>query len=131
LPCFAGQGGPFAARKGEVRGEVPQENRPALATLYTALMTDLMLTRLGANVGDLVVEGGFAANPTFSALIAALRPGQRVFSSSDASGTARGAALLAQWPPRAYVLPESLASEPLRLPGLHAYRTAWMAAIGS
>jgi hypothetical protein len=33
-----------------------------LATLYVALMSDLMLMRLGADVGDLIVEGSFATN---------------------------------------------------------------------
>ena len=63
LPCFAGQGGPFAGRAGEIRGEVAERDLPALATLYAALMSDLMLTRLGAAAGDLIVEGSLAANP--------------------------------------------------------------------
>ena len=61
-------------------------------------MTDLMLTRLGAAAGDLVIEGSLAANPAYGALLAALRPGQGVYAATDAAGAARGAALLAQWP---------------------------------
>ena len=130
LPCFAGQGGPFAARHGEIRGKVMQEDRPALATLYIALMTDLMVTRLGANAGDLIIEGSFAANWAFGALLAALRADQRVLVGGDSSGTARGAALLAQWPARSHALPESRAARPLDLTGLAEYRRAWMLAIG-
>src|SRR5258708_29607772 len=101
LPCFAGQGGggPFASRQGEIRGETASADRPALATLYVALMSDLMLTRLGVTAGDLVVEGSLAANPAYAALLAAFRPSQQAFAGSDAAGTARGAALLAQCPP--------------------------------
>jgi L-fuculokinase len=131
LPCFAGQGGPFATRKGEISGDVAREDRPALATLYVALMTDLMLTRLGANIGDLVVEGSFASNPAFSGLLAALRPVQRVFAGGDAAGTARGAALLAQWPVRDHAPVEAPATEPLNMPALTDYRRAWMNAVGA
>lgn len=68
LPCFAGQGGggPFASREGEIReirGETASADRLALATLYVALMSDLMLTRLGVTVGDLVVEGSPRRQP--------------------------------------------------------------------
>jgi L-fuculokinase len=98
LPCFAGQGGggPFASRQGEIRGNVASDDRPALATLYVVLMSDLMLTRLGVVTGDLIIEGSFAGNPLYAALLAALRPSQQVFAGSDAAGTARGAALLSR-----------------------------------
>jgi L-fuculokinase len=129
LPCFAGQGGPFAARKGEIRGEAAPADLPALATLYLALMSDLMLTRLGATTGDLIVEGSLAANPAYCALLAALRPAQPVRAGSDAAGTARGAALLAQWPPRALRPPLLLSTRPCDLDGLQAYRSAWRTAV--
>jgi len=131
LPCFAGPGagGPFAARHGEIRGDIASADRPALATLYVALMSDLMLTRLGVTAGDLVVEGGFAANPSYAALLAAFRPSQPVFAGSDAAGTARGAALLAQWPPRDFQPPPLIAAQPCAIEGLHAYRDAWTSAV--
>jgi hypothetical protein len=66
-----------------------------LATLYVALMSDLMLTRLGADAGDLIVEGSFATNFAYCELLAALRPSQRIFAGGDSAGTARGAAQLA------------------------------------
>jgi sugar (pentulose or hexulose) kinase len=129
LPCFAPQGGPFARRRGEMRGDFSDADRPALATLYVALMTDLMLTRLGAESGDLIVEGGFVANPAFGPTLAALRPRQRVLAGGDAAGAARGAALLAQWPPKSGVAPGQTAVAPAVIPGLDAYREAWSRAI--
>ncbi len=129
LPCFAGQGGPFAARKGEIRGSLEQVDRPALATLYLALMSDLMLTRLGVAGGDLIVEGSFAANAAYCGLLAALRPGQQVLAAPDAAGTARGAALLAQWPPRDFHPPPPKPVRPIAVEGLNAYRAAWTRAV--
>ena len=129
LPCFAPQGGPFSARTGEIRGDFADSDRPALATLYIALMTDLMLTRLGADTGDLIVEGGFVANSMFGPLLAALRPAQRVFTGGDAAGAARGAALLAHWPPAAAGVPEGIAISPATIAGLEAYRRAWLQAV--
>jgi len=131
LPSFAGQGGggPFASYRGEIRGYIAPADRPALATLYVALMSDLMLTRLGAVSGDLIVEGSFATNPAYAALLAALRPSQQVLAGSDAAGTARGAALLAKWPP-VDIQPQPLAAaSPEVVEGLHAYREAWTSAL--
>jgi sugar (pentulose or hexulose) kinase len=129
LPCFAPQGGPFAARQGEIRGTVAPGERAALATLYIALMSDLMLTRLGANAGDLIVEGSFAINAAYCRLLAALRPAQRLFAGDDAAGTARGAALLAQWPLRHLELAAGTAIAPSTVPGLAGYREAWSRAV--
>jgi L-fuculokinase len=130
LPCFAGQGGPFPLRRGEIVGLVAPADLPALATLYLALMSDLMLTRLGAGAGDLIVEGSLAANPAYCALLAGLRPSQLVFSGSDAAGTARGAALLAQWPPTG-LHPPALTKTPAASIDreLSAYRQAWTEAV--
>ncbi|MGD0723262.1 MAG: sugar kinase, partial [Roseiarcus sp.] len=128
LPCFSGQGGPFAARKGAIRGTVAPDDLPALATLYCAVMTDLMLTRLGAAAGDLIVEGSLAANPAFGALLAALRPAQSVLAATDAAGAARGAALLAQWPD-ARAAPSARRIAPAAIGGLGGYREAWTQAV--
>jgi L-fuculokinase len=131
LPCFAGQGagGPFASCRGEIRGDVASAERPALATLYVALMSDLMLTRLGVTGGDLIVEGSFAANRAYAMLLAALRPSQQVFAGSDAAGTARGAALLAKWPAPNFQPPPLIAAPPRVVEGLHAYRDTWTRAV--
>jgi len=129
LPSFAQQGGPFASRKGEIHGTVASVDRPALATLYIALMTDLMLTRLGAEVGDLIVEGSFAENLAYCGLLAALRPHQKVLVSGDSAGTARGAALLARWPEPFPEIELGGPIEPLSIEGLTAYRAAWNDAV--
>jgi sugar (pentulose or hexulose) kinase len=129
LPSFAQQGGPFAARKGEIRGAVAAGDRPALATLYLALMTDLMLTRLGAAAGNLIVEGSFAANLAYCGLLAALRPSQPVLVGSDSAGTARGAALLARWPAPHPEIAQEKPIAALSIDGLAAYRTAWNSAV--
>jgi sugar (pentulose or hexulose) kinase len=129
LPCFAGQGGPFASRRAEIRGVIPPADRPALATLYVALMSDLMLARLGVTVGDLIVEGSLSANVAYCSLLAALRPSQRTFAASDAAGTARGAALLTQWPRHDFEPPVPTTSLPAAVEGLQAYRGAWLQAV--
>src|SRR5579883_41008 len=128
LPCFSGQGGPYATTKGVVRGDVAQDDRPALATLYCALVSDLMLTRMGAAAGDLIVEGSFARNLAFCQALGALRPAQRVFAAEDAAGTARGAAMLADWPPR-YPIAAPTPVPSASISGLEGYRDAWTAEV--
>ncbi|MBW7963311.1 FGGY-family carbohydrate kinase [Bradyrhizobium sp. BR 10261] len=128
LPCFSGQGGPYATTAGVVRGEVAAQDRAALATLYCALVSDLMLTRMGAAIGDLIIEGTFARNLLFCQTLGTLRPSQHVFAAEDASGTARGAAMLAQWPP-SYRMAEPAPVAPIPMSGLDAYRKAWTATV--
>ncbi|MBR0827756.1 sugar kinase [Bradyrhizobium manausense] len=128
LPCFSGQGGPYATTKGMIRGEVAARDRTALATLYCALVSDLMLTRMGATSGDLVVEGTFAGNVPYCQTLGALRPKQRIFAAKDAAGTARGAAMLAHWPPT-YPIAAPTPVRPAAIAGLDAYRDAWTASV--
>ena len=128
LPCFSGQGGPYATTKGVIRGDVAGRDRTALATLYCALVSDLLLTRMGATSGDLVVEGTFSGNLAFCEILGALRPKQRVFAAKDAAGTARGAAMLAQWPP-AYPIAAPTPVSAVATAGLDAYRDAWTTSI--
>lgn len=129
LPCFSGQGGPYATTKGVICGEPAARDRTALATLYCALVSDLMLTRMGAASGDLIVEGTFAGNLAFCQTLGALRPAQRVFAAEDAAGTARGAAMLAQWAP-SYHIAEPAPVDPISITGLDSYRKTWTAAVG-
>ena len=51
------------------------------------------------------------------------------YAGSDAAGTARGAALLAQWPLRDFQPPPLIAAKPCAVEGLHAYREAWTRAV--
>jgi len=126
LPGFAGAGGPFAGRAGSIAGPAPVNDRErcALATLYCVLMSDYCLTALGAD-DAIVVEGSFTNNPHFASLLAALRPGQSVAVTDDASGTTCGGWMLAHWGgvPRV----RSTIAAPLALRGLGAYRDAWLA----
>jgi hypothetical protein len=111
-----------------IRGEVGLRDRTALATLYCALVTDLLLTRMGATSGDLIVEGTFSGNLAFCKTLGALRPQQRVFAAEDAAGTARGAAMLAHWPP-AYPVAAPTPVPAASIAGLDAYRDAWTASV--
>ncbi|KQV82431.1 L-fuculose kinase [Massilia sp. Root351] len=139
LPCFAAAGGPFGGRAGAIAGPAPQtaQERYALATLYCVLMSDYCLSALNAAQGDVVVEGSYTGNPHFAPLLAALRPGQAVGCSDDASGTTCGAWMLAHWtaagrdgdgvigtgstPPAA--------AKALTLDGWTEYRARWLAAL--
>ena len=126
LPGFAGTGGPFAGRAGRIAGPAPVNDgeRSALATLYVVLMSDYCLTALGAD-GAVVVEGSFTGNPHFAPLLAALRPGQPIAVTDDASGTTCGGWMLAHWGSVPSV--QSTVVAPLALRGLAAYRDAWLA----
>jgi L-fuculokinase len=127
LPNFAGGSGPFPHAKARIDGgaETPRA-RAALATLYVALMTDYALDLLGAAAGDLLVEGSFSGNALYAALLAALRPSQAVIVAPGAAGTARGAAMLANWPPKAVPPDESNRAIPLSdARTLRAYRAEW------
>ena len=129
LPAFVAGSGPFLGRRGEILGDPgPQPaRRAALGALYAALVVDVMLDRLGDD-GPIVVEGGFQRNAAFCGLLAALRPGQSVHATSDPSGTARGAWLLARWNDRPR-WPSSLPApcSPWQVEGLAPYRARWRA----
>lgn len=136
LPSFGDEDGlvPGSARRGRIVAADGAEpvlsaaERRALAVLYTALLTDLMLDALRAE-GLIVLDGSFVRDPAFAALIAAFRPDADVRFNLDTYGVASGAALLTGHRDR--TAPAALALEtpaPLALPGLAAYRAAWRAA---
>jgi sugar (pentulose or hexulose) kinase len=127
LPNFAGGSGPFPNSKARIDGEAStREARAGLATLYAALMTDYALDLLGAKQGDLLVEGSFADNEPLCALLAALRPAQAVIVSRGTAGTARGAAMLANWPPAAILKEDAWrAAEYADAAAMDAYRREW------
>lgn len=133
LPSFVANGGPFPGVPGRVVGALPQRPgaRAALASLYAVLVTDYLLTKLGADAGAVVVEGSFAGNDVFCSALAALRPGQAVLLSPDTAGTAYGAGLLATWP-QAPTRPPMKQARPLAdAEGLLAYRERWREALPS
>lgn len=131
LPSFSDQGGPFARRAGHIMGPKPQtkEGLAGLATLYAALMTELLVDRLSAS-GDVIIEGGFTRAPAFAGVLAALMPSRHVYVAATASGAAEGAAMLAHWGDHGGILN----SEPALawpIPHLAEYREKWRAETGS
>ena len=97
LPAFSGQGGPFAGTRGRFvdaggNDAIPWQ-RATLAALYSALMTDLLLDLVDAR-GPILLEGPFAANETYVAALAALRPASQVRPSLELLGTSLGAAMM-------------------------------------
>jgi sugar (pentulose or hexulose) kinase len=127
LPCFSAPCGPYPRSRGRIEGDLPGTPgaKAALAALFLALMTDQCLDMLGA-AGDTIVEGGFATNRAYVALLAALRPGSCVLASTDATGTSLGAAMLARWD-GPHAAPTTGTVSPGSWPGLDPYRDAWLA----
>jgi sugar (pentulose or hexulose) kinase len=122
LPSFA-SAGPFSGRHGRLEGveSLHGTQRAALATLYSALMTAVLIESLGA-AGEIFVDGPLARNPLFAKLLAACVPVGTVRSYPEGGGT-RVAAHLAGLP-----LPAPGAMQtvpPLRLPGLLEYQANW------
>jgi L-fuculokinase len=130
LPAFSDQGGPFAGARGrfvDANGnDALPWRRATLAALYCALMTDLMLDLIDAH-GPILIEGPFAANRTYVAALAALRPKSEVRPSHDAHGTSLGAAMLVE-PGMELDMPSAVPTPALDL-GL--YRARWRTFIGA
>jgi L-fuculokinase len=123
VPAFASSG-PFAGHAGRLvdAENLDDRERAALATLYETLMIDVLLQSLGAQ-GDTIVDGPLAGNPLFAGLLAALRPASRILVTRAGTSSGRAACYLAGMQLPATEV--STASEPLRAPGLEAYRAAW------
>jgi len=66
LPSFA-SAGPFAGRPGRLEGveSLQGTGRAALATVYSALMTAVLIESLGT-AGEIFVDGPLARNPLFA-----------------------------------------------------------------
>jgi sugar (pentulose or hexulose) kinase len=95
LPSFAASGGPFPGRRGTLSGTPAGPGQAAaLAALYSALMTRESIALTGPAT-RVYVDGPFASNAAFCALLAALLPDAEVWASDETEGTAVGASLLA------------------------------------
>lgn len=127
LPNFTPGGGPFMGRAGELVGAdgLSAVERSALATVYIALMTDVMLDLLGTR-GEIIVDGSFSANPLYAPILATLRSGQPVSVSDDRAGTVGGARLLALGATHSEA--RAVAAAPLQGIDLGAYAARWRAA---
>jgi len=122
LPSFA-SAGPFAGKQGRIEGVESMQGaqRASLATLYSALMTAVLIESLGA-AGEIFVDGPLARNPLFAGLLAACVPVGTVRTYPEGGGT-RVAAHLARL---ASPAPGPLQSViPLRVPGLLEYQAIW------
>jgi L-fuculokinase len=123
LPSFVDAGGPFGARPGRLLNDsgLNANERASLASLYCALVADLMLERLAAR-GSVVVDGPLAANPVFCAVLATFDPARQVVRSGERAGTVYGALRLAGYGGSSV---PSARVRPLDGPNLLAYRETW------
>lgn len=131
LPAFSDNGGAFSRIRGQFLPYRPDtaELRYALASLYSALMVDMQLDWLESGQA-IYLEGSFSQNPFIPALLAALRPQQQVFPSSEAAGTALGAFYLAHWgEAKAELGKQAIAPAPVA--GLVSYKQAWRAKVAA
>jgi sugar (pentulose or hexulose) kinase len=132
LPSFTNSGGPVpnSGDKGRINGIPPgsSEERASLAALYCALMVSESLDAINSR-NDIIIDGPFAQNAVFVALLAQLRAqrSQRILLSEEHEGTTSGAACLA------LMQDERLPEVPLsfkeaveaHVPGLDEYWSNW------
>ena len=134
LPGFEPQGGPFREHRGSVvdaQGDVdllslPPAQRATLAALYAAQVTAWIVAQLGGT-GPVVVEGPFAHNPVYTAVLAALLPHEGVRVSTDElEGTARGAWQLLHWTEPVVTAAATALAAPCPDPRLPALQARWL-----
>ena len=123
LPSVRPDSGPFTGRAMRWTVE-PSDDRAheVAAGFYLALMTAECLSLIGAK-GETVVEGPFAANPWYCAMLEAAT-GRAVVAAEGRTGTAIGAAML--FAPGA-VRPVAHAARQTPDPGMAAYAARWRA----
>ncbi len=125
LPAVVPESGPFAGRRHCWTSEPPSPGARSYAlSLYLALMTRSCLDLIGAE-GPAVVEGPFARNPDFLAMLAAVTP-EGVEIAGSATGTSIGAALLFGGAPTS---PTRAVPPPAAAEALRSYAARWRAAL--
>ena len=119
---------PDSAGKGYVKGQAASsaEERASLAALYCALMVSEQLDAITSK-DEIIVDGPFSQNPVLLAVLAQLRPAQKVKASALRDGTTAGAAALAmiedgRLPSIAIRMAAVTAAE---IEGLASYQAAW------
>ena len=127
LPSVEAGSGPFPGHAFRWQG-APQTEGARMAALswYLALMTDTCLGLIGAR-GPTIIEGPFARNPDYCAMLAALRP-EGVEVAASTTGTSVGAALLVldrAAPPATTKIPQPDGAGVLR-----DYAARWRQAVG-
>lgn len=138
MPSFVDQGGPFRHHSGTLLGPANTLNeteKTALASAYCALMTHYCLGLLN-NTGDVIVEGAFARNEVYLQVLGTLlanpagdRIAQKLWFSTDSTGTTQGTSMLGQninhWPiPDARAVPLQPDYQPVL-----AYAERWRAEV--
>ncbi|MGE3830723.1 MAG: FGGY-family carbohydrate kinase, partial [Parvibaculaceae bacterium] len=133
LPSFTDSGGPLpgTGNKGHFVGPEPATpaERATLASLYCALMVSQSLDAVSSQ-NDIIVDGPFAKNPVFLAVLAGMRPSQAVLASALRDGTTQGAAVLALMDRDGTIPKLALDLEPVAprdIPGLAQYAQQWLA----
>jgi L-fuculokinase len=125
LPPFVTSGGPFEGHAGKLvnADNLDGQERAALATLYCALETDLLLDLLGTS-GPIIVDGPLATNPLYGRLLATFRSGKEEVSLGDyrGSSTTECARYLVKQTTGASHL---RGAPPLELSQLESYRSEW------
>ncbi|WP_018634247.1 FGGY-family carbohydrate kinase [Neomegalonema perideroedes] len=125
LPAVEPSSGPFRGRKACWSFAPADEAQEAAGlAFYLALMTAECLAMIGAR-GPILVEGPFARNAEYRAMLAAAS-GRPVEASEGATGTALGAALLADSGARP--APPQIESAP-PAPAFAAYAALWREAL--
>ncbi len=119
-------GGPVPGHTGHFTGPaVENEERAAVALLYVALMTDLSLDLIDSR-NTIVIDGGLVKTGLYASVLAALRPGQSVYTSANPEGSAFGAAALVfDAIGRNPFVNDCAVATPALVPGLENYRQEW------
>ncbi len=121
LPSVEPTSGPFRSRRmAWVNPPTTDGARMVALSWYLALMTDTCLGLIGAR-GPVIVEGPFARNSDYLAMLAALRP-EGIEVADSATGTSIGSALLfADTAPA----PQTRKVAPQDVERLRAYGATW------
>lgn len=132
LPSFTATGGPVPGSegKGHVEGPLPSDDaeRSSMAALYCAQMVSEQLDAITSK-DDIVVDGPYSQNRLLLAVLAQLRPQQRVLASELRDGTTAGAAALALIDGKTlpHIALKRTHIAPAEIAGLAAYHAAWRA----
>ena len=120
LPSLHPDTGPFPGLTFAWHGEPQSHGQRCLAaSYYTALMGAQSLALIGAQ-GPIHLEGPFASNPDFAAMLATAT-GRDVLPAGQSAGTGLGAALLAGPLGASKVKTAPVLPDPM----LHPYAAAW------
>jgi sugar (pentulose or hexulose) kinase len=124
-PDYSNGNGPFGGLSPRQYCPENSSSVHAIATLYCALMIDRRLDDLDAR-GEIFIEGAFLKNQLLCALVAQLRPHQKVWLSADNTGTVLGASALMEFE---HYDGSDIAVEPCSpssFDGIEKYRAQWL-----